>query len=158
VAVWTVKCMSTDSSLYIFRQPFTECLSCLTLHTCVITTVDVTIHLLHRITWRRSDNEQIYIYIYIYIKTHSVKRTEGRVVNILQKGKKVREGGGQRAESDRTKMNICLCHWFAYIKTLWQNFRSFLSKDFPGFFCLHYNNNSHLFNDLYTGKIFLLHI
>jgi len=67
VAVWTVKCMSTDSSLYIFRQPFTECLSCLTLHTCVITTVDVTIHLLHRITWRRSDNEQIYIYIYIYI-------------------------------------------------------------------------------------------
>jgi hypothetical protein len=97
------------------------------------------------------------IYIYIY-KTHSVKRTEGRVVNILQKGKKVREGGGQRAESDRTKMNICLCHWFAYIKTLWQNFRSFLSKDFPGFFCLHYNNNSHLFNDYYKGIIFLLHI
>ena len=39
-------------------------------------------------------------------------------MNILQKGKKVREGGGQRAESDGTKMNIFLCHWFAYIKTL----------------------------------------
>jgi len=130
VAVWTVKCMSTDSSLYIFRQPFTECLSCLTLHTCVITTVDVTIHLLHRITWRRSDNEQIYIYIY---KTHSVKRTEGRVVNILQKGKKVREGGGQRAESDRTKMNICLCHWFAYIKTV-TKFQILSFERFPWIF------------------------
>jgi hypothetical protein len=93
--------------------------------------------------------------IYIY-KTPSVKSKEGRVMNILQKEKKVREGGGQRAESDRTKMNNFLCPWFACIKTLWQNFRSFLSKDFHGFFCLHYNNNSHLFNDYYTGIIFLL--
>ena len=110
MAVWTVKCMSTDSSLYIFRQPFTECLSCLTLHVLLL--------LLFYNCWcyytsppyhlaqvrQRAD---IYIYIYIYINTLCQEQRGGRVVNILQKEKKVREGGGQRAESDGTKMNIC---------------------------------------------------
>jgi hypothetical protein len=58
------------------------------------TTVDVTIHLLHRITWRKSDNEQIYIYIYINTLCQEDGGEGSEYITKREKGER-----GRRAES-----------------------------------------------------------